>query len=93
MKIDNNRYVNEAALLADLTRYANQVDYTGTLTSMLQHIVLDQKDRVYLVRCNECRHWDTDWEPKYAMCGEHFCAAMCRDTTPDWFCADGEPRT
>ncbi len=90
--MDSNRYVNEAALLADLERYANQVDTTGTLTCMLKHIVFDQRDRVYLVRCGECRHWDTDWEPKFAKRGEHFCTAMGLDTVPDWFCADGEPR-
>lgn len=92
MKIDNNRYINEAALLADLERYANQVDTTGTLTCMLKHIVFNQHDRVYLVRCKDCAHGKCKHQDMY-LCFKDGADVLPDYHDPNWFCADGEPRT
>lgn len=45
-----------------------------------------------VVRCKDCKHWETEWSPNYAQFGEHFCPFIGINTAPDWFCADGERR-
>lgn len=47
------------------------------------------KNMVEVVRCKECRHWDTDWE---THCGFHYCPMIDGLTDVDFFCADGERR-
>lgn len=46
-------------------------------------------DAVPVVRCNDCEHWDTDWETGDEPV-THFCAMVALRTRGDWFCADGE---
>lgn len=43
-----------------------------------------------LVRCRECEHWQTDWEPNYSRGDEYFCAVACKVTGGHFYCADGE---
>lgn len=47
-------------------------------------------DVVEVVRCRECIHWDTDWEP---LPGFHYCPMVDGLKNGEWFCADGERRT
>ena len=47
-------------------------------------------DVVEVVRCRECKDWDTSWAPTYARHGEHFCPRTDRFPSGDWFCAYGE---
>ncbi len=28
---------------------------------------------VPVVRCRECKYWETDWKPNHSIDGEHFC--------------------
>lgn len=43
-------------------------------------------DAVEVVRCKECKWWDTDgYKDGYGECPNVF-----HETTADWFCADGE---
>lgn len=48
-------------------------------------------DAVPVVRCSECRHWETDWEPgQYNPdIPRHFCAVTDLFTTGNWFCKEG----
>lgn len=43
-----------------------------------------------LVRCRECEHWQTDWEPNYSRGDEYFCAVAAKVTGGHFYCADGE---
>ena len=45
-----------------------------------------------LVRCRDCEHWQTDWEPNYSRGDEHFCAVAAKVTGGHFYCADGERR-
>lgn len=49
-------------------------------------------DAVPVVRCRECKYWDTDWEPKGFDTDRpiHFCGINDIFPSGDWFCADGE---
>ncbi len=49
-------------------------------------------DVVEVVRCKDCKHWETEWSPNNAQFGEHFCPFIGINTAPDWFCADGQRR-
>ena len=46
-----------------------------------------------LVRCRECEHWQTDWEPNYSRGDEYFCAVACKVTGGHFYCADGERKS
>lgn len=43
-----------------------------------------------IVRCKECRHWDTDWIPTGGDDDVHWCSWKDLVEYGDWFCADGE---
>ena len=44
-----------------------------------------------LVRCKDCRWWDTDgYGIEFGNEGDGWCDHIERDTHGDWFCADGE---
>lgn len=49
-------------------------------------------DAVPVVRCKDCRNWDTSWKPHSyePLCPRYYCAITDLVTTGDWFCADGE---
>ena len=40
-----------------------------------------------IVRCKDCKHYDGDENSRLGTCLEN---GVC--STPDWFCADGEPK-
>lgn len=44
-----------------------------------------------LVRCQDCRWWERDYQPRYHP-DERPCNIVGMGTPPDWFCADGERR-
>ena len=43
-----------------------------------------------IVRCKDCKWWDTDWEPERHE--GHFCPLTELFPKEDWFCAEGERR-
>ena len=48
-------------------------------------------DAVPVVRCKDCKHWDKEWEPLYALKGEvHFCTEHGETMDSEYYCADGE---
>ena len=48
-------------------------------------------DAVPVVRCRDCKHWDTSCKIRYldSWC---LCSIQSSNTPPHWFCADGERR-
>ena len=49
-------------------------------------------DAVPVVRCRDCKNWETDWKPNHSIDGEHFCPMISLVTSGEWFCAYGERR-
>ena len=49
-------------------------------------------DAVPVVRCRDCKNWETDWKPNHSIDGEHFCPMISLVTSWEWFCAYGERR-
>ena len=51
-------------------------------------------DAVPVVRCRECKHWETDWPPSGfdPTNPRYFCSVNDTFPTGDWFCKDGERR-
>lgn len=47
-----------------------------------------------LVRCGDCKYWNTDWEPNRFNPDNptHFCDINDLFPTGDWFCKDGQRR-
>ena len=45
-------------------------------------------DAIPLVRCGECKWWDTEFDDE----GFGWCDHIERTTGKGWFCADGEKR-
>ena len=44
-----------------------------------------------LIRCKNCKHWDTDWTPTGAEnMDAHFCGMIGRTPLADYYCAFGE---
>ena len=49
-------------------------------------------DAAPVVRCRDCKNWETDWKPNHSIDGEHFCPMISLVTSGEWFCAYGERR-
>lgn len=75
------------------------IDYIVThikTDTICEHFIND--DVVYaiderivpLVRCGECKHWQTEWVSEEGIDNYHYCPMVDRSTFDDWFCADGE---
>lgn len=47
---------------------------------------------VEIIRCKDCKHWETSWKPQGASDGRHYCAPLDLYPPADWFCADGKKR-
>ena len=48
-------------------------------------------DAVEVVRCKDCKHWETDWTPNFAKSDtEHYCPYVSLLRDADWYCKDGE---
>lgn len=45
-----------------------------------------------LVRCKDCKHWDTSWQNDYAP-NYHYCLLVDGTRRDDFYCADAERRT
>ena len=45
---------------------------------------------VQVIRCWDCKNWETDWKPNHSVDGEHFCPMISLVTSGEWFCAYGE---
>ena len=51
---------------------------------------LEPADVVPVVRCRDCKHWQTDWNP--SIPDRHYCAVMDSMMKADDFCSYGERR-
>lgn len=49
---------------------------------------LSSADVVPVVRCRDCKHWQTDWNP--SIPDRHYCAVMDSMMKADDFCSYGE---
>ena len=45
-----------------------------------------------IVRCKDCKHWDTSWQNDYAP-NYHYCLLVDGTRRDDFYCADAERRT
>ena len=45
-----------------------------------------------IIRCNDCKHWDTSWENNFAP-NYHYCPLIDGTRRGDFYCADAERRT
>ena len=52
---------------------------------------LPSVDVVEVVRCKDCKHWDTTWESDWTK-SYHYCPFIDGTSTGDWYCADAERR-
>ena len=44
-----------------------------------------------IVRCNDCKNWDTTWQNDWAK-NYHYCPLVDGTRNGDWYCADAERR-
>lgn len=52
----------------------------------IKNVFIGSKEFVNVVRCKDCKWWNTDWyKGVHGECPNVFC-----ETTADYFCADGE---
>ena len=49
------------------------------------------EDVVEVVRCKDCKNWDTTWQDGWAK-NYHYCPLIDGTRNGDWFCAYGEKR-
>ena len=49
-------------------------------------------DAVPVVRCKDCKNWDTTWQNDWAK-NNQYCPNVDGIRKGDWYCADGERRT
>ena len=64
---------------------------TGLIHEATVNKVLDcipAADVVPVVRCRDCKHWQTDWNP--SIPDRHYCAVMDSMMKVDDFCSYGE---
>lgn len=57
--------------------------------SLLEQIPTAQSK---IIRCKECKHWDTSWQNDYAP-NYHYCPLVDGTRRDDFYCADAERRT
>lgn len=50
------------------------------------------KNLVEVVRCKDCKNWDTTWQNDWAK-NYHYCPLIDGTRNGDWYCADGERRS
>ena len=91
----NNEYVKKGYLKAYLAnRGIRTVDYDEW--EHLCDCIDDAKaaDVVEVVRCKDCKNWDTSWTPTaYHYEGGHYCAMVDLITARMFYCGHGERRT
>lgn len=63
-----------------------------TLAIRIMHDIkaMPPADVVPVVRCRDCKHWQTDWNP--SIPDRHYCAVMDSMMKADDFCSYGERR-
>ena len=45
------------------------------------------QDHGELIRCKDCKHWDTNWQ---TIEGKHYCPYIDTHQRGDWYCAWAE---
>lgn len=72
---------------------SNSEDWLGGVCDAINAVEdVNAVDAVPVVRCRECRNWETDWKPNNSIDGEHFCPMISSVISGEWFCAYGERR-
>lgn len=51
-----------------------------------------RKDMVEVIRCKDCKNWDTTWQNDWAK-NYHYCPLIDGTRNGDWYCADAERRS
>ena len=54
--------------------------------------VIERNAQSEIIRCKDCRHWDTSWQNDYAP-NYHYCPLIDGMRRDDFYCADAERRT
>ena len=87
-----SRYVDVDAYKDALVDYFAKCTITKYRINMLYgppHI--DDMPSVDIVRCEECRFWETDWKSSMGA-DYHYCPKNGRPTPNEFYCADAERR-
>ena len=57
----------------------------------IKHVFIGKKEFVNIIRCKDCKNWDTTWQNDWAK-NYHYCPLVDGTRNGDWFCADGEKK-
>ena len=91
--IDRQVALDALGVTKNATKYGG--DHSGYDTRMLYEIHdaltgIPAADVVPVVRCKDCKNWQTDWNP--SIPDRHYCAVMDSMMKADDFCSYGERR-
>ena len=64
----------------------------GYLEAVIDALVDLPSAQPEIIRCNDCKHWDTSWENNFAP-NYHYCPLIDGTRRGDFYCADAERRT
>ena len=79
----------------EMKNYVSDIWYKSATHSALNDVSeniksLEPADVVPVVRCKDCKNWQTDWNP--SIPDRHYCAVMDSMMKADDFCSYGERR-
>ena len=102
--MDKKEYIERGALIASLAKLESEYEYAdcsdlypfvyGTLTGVRQSktrvMAAPSSDVVEVVRCKDCKHYDTYFRKCYLFCTHEYHTEL--DVEDDHFCSHGERR-
>lgn len=88
--MQNNDLISRAALIRDIKQHVPMPNTQELYEINLCIIDAPAVDAAPIVRCRDCKNWDTCWTPsgKHGEC--HWCGLHDFYPDGDFFCADGE---
>lgn len=86
------RLIDADALFVDASFFNDELDRAERFYSEEQIKNAPTVDAVEVVRCKDCKNWDTTWQNDYAP-NYHYCPMIDGTRRNDFYCADAERRT
>ena len=68
------------------------IDLTFEELANSDFIGIDGIEFVKVVKCKDCKNWDTTWQNDWAK-NYHYCPLIDGTRNGDWYCADGERKS
>ena len=81
-----------ASMIGQLAIKGDTEEWREVLKSANEMILELPSAQPEVIRCKDCKYWDTTWESDYAP-NYHFCPMLGRMREGDFYCADAERRT